>query len=145
MGLAANTLKFFATPITAPVKGAAALTRRMPTSVKNGAMITGLVAAGLGLATYLSLTPRGHEFHDEDRQVAMIPPILTPQDLMMNQSVATQEDGPQEGRGQYEWRNRARPDLAQQQQLAAQNPRMNAISPESVTELGSANPQLGKA
>lgn len=130
------TMKGLTAPLTLPVKGAAALFKATPKSVKNFAGITALVAGAVGAAGYLAVNSRGTEFRDEDRQVAMIPPILTPQDLMAPSPMLAREDGPAEGHGEYEWRNRARPDVAAQQQVAASNPRMSAVAADNVAELG---------
>lgn len=138
------TMKGFTAPITLPAKGAAALFRVTPKSVKNFAGITALVAGGIGLAGYFAVNPTGKQFDkNEDQLIAQIPELRMPESLMVQPAMMAQENGPAEGHGEFEWRNRARPDLAQQQQLAAVNPRMNAISPDNVTELGGDGIKLG--
>ena len=67
-----------------------------------------LIAAGVvGLGAYLAMSSRGQEHRESrDDQIAQIPPMLTPQDLMQMQAPQmAMESGPAEGRDPYHFRN----------------------------------------
>ncbi len=101
-----------------------------------------LAASVLGIGAYVAMSARGREFREEDRQVAQIPPLLTPQDLMM-QAMPQDLAGPADGRGEFEFRNRvnaSRGQVLEQPAVNAVQPRMSAIDPQSVAELGAPKP-----
>ncbi len=65
-----------------------------------------LGAGVIGVGAYLAMSPRGQAFREgRDEQVAQIPPLLTPQDLMAGYSQSMVANGPAEGRGEYDFRN----------------------------------------
>ncbi len=133
-------------PVTAAPKVPFFHPERMGGKLISGGKKAGaaaLIAASvIGIGAYIAMSARGREFREEDRQTAQIPPMLTPQDLMMQ---ATGQDlaGPADGRGEFEFRNRvnaSRGQVLEQPALNAAQPRMSAIDPQSVAELGAPKP-----
>lgn len=107
----------------------------------NGALLAGgLVAVG----SYLAMQDRGEKYDPDLQPVPPLPPLLTPQELMARQQMGGMETGPVDGMSPDHFQRRVMADrgMSQEQQqnmLAAQQPRMSAVSPDSVQQLG-ANP-----
>lgn len=118
------------TVITTPLKGAG-----------KGALIgAGIVAVG----SMLAFGGKGKKFNPDEQPVVPLPPLMTPQDLMMQQQMSMmqpQAAGPAEGYAPNQWQNYVRPGAAQQQEIGAGQPRMSAVSPETVQNLGGVTPQ----
>lgn len=127
----------------APFKGASFAWNKSPAGLKSATVITAALAAGAGLLTYEAISgkKRGKRFNPDDTEVAQIPPLLTPQDLML-QPMMQDMNGPAEGRGEFEFRNRVLAGRGQQAldqpQLNAVPPRMSAIDPDAVRDLSAA-------
>jgi hypothetical protein len=127
-------------------EGAAMATGKTYGGAKTVMGVAAVLAGIAAASTYLGMNPTGKRFEEDDRQVAQIPPLLTPQDLMAAAPTMAEMSGPADGRGEYEFRNRVRPEQAAREMANAQQPRMSAISPETVAELGAAAnkpPELG--
>lgn len=93
-------------PVAWTANGAAYTWKNTPKNVKIAGGIGAGIVALTGLAAYMATTTRGRQFREEDREVAQIPPMLTPQDLaQMSAPQMAMENGPAEGRGAYDFRN----------------------------------------
>ncbi len=118
---------------------------KIPTVITKGVKGAGkgaLIGAGIvALGSFLAFSKNGKKFDAMEQPIAPLPPLLTPQDLVMQQQAAMPrtEMGPAEGYAPNQWQNMVRPGQ-QQQQLSA--PRMSAVSPEAVQNLGGTTPQI---
>lgn len=128
----------------APAKGASALWRVTPVPMKNFALGSLVAGGAAALVTYdaVRAKPRGKRFDADEVALQPLPPLLTPQDLMMQPMPQMQvENGPAEGRGEFEFRNRVLAGRGQALEQPAQ-PRMSVIDPKSVSELNAPNTTL---
>lgn len=120
MGMLQDIAKLPFTLAAAPVKGGMILWNKSPKGLKIGAIGTLAAAAAIGYAGYNAVTgrERGHRFREDEQAVIPLPPMLTPQDLVVQPSAA-ELSGPAEGRAPGEWVARTR---GTDQQRAAQQP-----------------------
>ncbi|MDX2074325.1 MAG: hypothetical protein SFX19_08200 [Alphaproteobacteria bacterium] len=146
MGWAETTAKGTFKVVTSPVRAVGWGFSKLPGGVKNGMGIAAVVAGGVGLLAYDAMngSRRGKEFNSEtDEQVAQIPPMLTPQDLMM-QPAPGELAGPADGRGEYDFRNMVNASRGrglEQPEVKAVQPRMSVIDPDNVRDLGASATQ----
>ena len=94
----------------------------------------------VGLTTYLATRSGGREFKAADvAPLPELPPLLTPQDLMMQGAMPMGEMGPADGYHPNQWQRSVLQGRGQNPELAAPaQPRMSAISPDAVGDLGGA-------
>lgn len=123
MGTIANIAKLPFKAAALPFKGGAYAWKNTPKEVKTFAAVTAAIAATVGFLTYDAVRsrPHGTRLHDDNMDVAQIPPMLTPQDLML-QPMQAELSGPADGRAPGEWVARTR---GSQQQQAAQQPTLD--------------------
>ena len=100
----------------------------------------GVIAGAAALGTYFAITAKDKKHFDPDAvPVQPIPPLLTPQDLMMQPMPHAMEGGPAEGYADHQWRNMVNSSRGQSLEQPAVNttqPRMSAISPDAVQDMG---------
>ncbi len=119
--------------------GLGALNMPVSTAVKGFGLAALIAGAAGGLIAYDAVAERGKKHKDHDVPVEPLPPLLlTPQDLMM-QPMPMADVGPADGYGPNQWRNMVNASRGQAPEVAAAaQPRMSAIDPDSVRDLGAA-------
>jgi len=126
-----------------PFKASSALWKATPAQLQGAAVLSAVLAAATGLLTYEAVTARPtRRALPDDEPLQPTPPLLMPQDLIL-QPTSMELAGPAEGRGEFEFRNRVnagRGQMLEQPQVNAVQPRMSAIAPDAVTDLGAPKP-----
>lgn len=144
--IAKGTFHVATRPFVWPAQAVSAGWNRLPSGAKTGLGVGAAVVAGVGFLAYeaMNSSRRGRHLDASDQEMAQIPPLLTPQDLML-QPTQPELSGPAEGRGAFEFRNRvlaSRGQMLEQPQVNAMQPARPIIAPESLSDLGAPNKNL---